>query len=193
MENRVGDNYSKRLSDPHPVQVGSTAASSDLFRAIHHMLSEKIDQARLNAVSTQHAGDWLCTLPITSCGLKLSDEAVRVAVGLRLGANICEPHTCACGVPVTAKGEHGLSCQLGFGTPRGRKRSNIQSLIGSRVSYNQGATGTSTIGWEKTGWYHPYSVESRQKSCMGRHGDRHSSAVVPGRISRSVGSSGCNS
>src|SRR6218665_3748966 len=79
------------------------------------MLSEKIDQARLNAVSTQHAGDWLCTLPITSCGLKLSDEAVRVAVGLRLGANTCEPHTCACGVPVTAKGEHGLSCQLGFG------------------------------------------------------------------------------
>src|SRR6218665_925526 len=51
------------------------------------------------------------------------------------------------------------------GTQRGRKRSNIQSFIESRVSYNQGATGTSTIGWEKTGWYHPYSVESRQKSC----------------------------
>src|SRR6218665_3940433 len=75
----------------------------------------------------------------------------------------------------------------------GRKRSNIQSLIESRVSYNQGATGTSTIGWEKTGWYHPYSVESRQKSCMGRHGDRHSRTVVPDSISRSVGSSGCNS
>src|SRR6218665_1452483 len=48
------------------------------------------------------------------------------------------------------------------GTPRGRKRSNIQSLIESRVPYNQGATRTSTIGWEKTGWYHPYSVESRK-------------------------------
>src|SRR6218665_2474809 len=107
MENRVGDNYSKQLSDPLPVQVGSTELST--------MLSEKINQARLNAVSIQHAGDWLCTLPNISCGLKLSDEAVRVAVGLRLGANICEPHTCACGVPVTAKGEHGLSCQLGFG------------------------------------------------------------------------------
>src|SRR6218665_3042080 len=96
----------------------------------------------------------------SSCGLKLSDETVRVAVGMRLGANICEPHTCACGVPVTAKTEHGLSCQPGFGF--------------YRVSYNQGATGTSMIGWEKTGWYHPYSVESRQKSCTGRHGDRHS-------------------
>src|SRR6218665_1566199 len=79
------------------------------------------------------------------------------------------------------------------GTPRGRKRSNIQSLIESRVSYNQGATRTSTIGWEKTGWYHPYSVESRQKSSMGRHGDRHSRTVVPDSISRSAGSSGCNS
>src|SRR6218665_890164 len=73
------------------------------------------------------------------------------------------------------------------GTPRGRKRSNIQSLIESRVSYNQGATGTSTIGWEKTGWYHPYSLESRQKSCMGRHGDRHSRTVVPDSISAQSG------
>src|SRR6218665_1144697 len=35
------------------------------------------------------------------------------------------------------------------GTPRGRKRPNIQSLFENRVSYNQGATGTSTIGWER--------------------------------------------
>jgi len=29
-----------------------------------------------------------------SCGLKLDDEAVRVAVGLRLGINHCVPHQC---------------------------------------------------------------------------------------------------
>ena len=85
--------------------------SSELFNP----LIEKHDQARWRAITAQHAGDWLYSLPITSCGLRLSDEAMRVAVGLRLGANICEPHTCACGALVTARGEHGLSCSLGFG------------------------------------------------------------------------------
>ena len=37
------------------------------------------------AASTQHSGDWLFALPIASYGLTLDDEAVRVAVGLRLG------------------------------------------------------------------------------------------------------------
>jgi len=31
------------------------------------------------------SGDWLCALPVTSCGMRLDDEAVRVAIGLRLG------------------------------------------------------------------------------------------------------------
>src|SRR6218665_1124257 len=87
MENRVGDNYSKQLSDPHPVQVGSTAASLDLSRAIHHAFREnRPGQIECSVYSTY------CTLPITSCGRKLSDEAGRVAVGLRLGANIYVNH-----------------------------------------------------------------------------------------------------
>ena len=32
-----------------------------------------------------HSGDWLHTLPISACGLHLEDNAIRVAVGLRLG------------------------------------------------------------------------------------------------------------
>src|SRR6218665_2137382 len=71
--------------------------------------------------------DWLHSLPITSCGMRLSDEALRVAVGLRLGANICEPHTCACGAFVSARGEHDLSCSLGFG--RVARHSVINDLI----------------------------------------------------------------
>ena len=49
------------------------------------------------AASSQHSGDCLFALPITSCGLKLDDEAVRVAVGLRLGMDLCQPHQCRCG------------------------------------------------------------------------------------------------
>ena len=41
-------------------------------------------RASFLAASSQHSGDWLFALPIASCGLRLDDEAVRVAVGLRL-------------------------------------------------------------------------------------------------------------
>jgi len=36
-------------------------------------------------------------LPITPCGLKLDDEAVRVAVGIRLALKLCVRHQCRCG------------------------------------------------------------------------------------------------
>ena len=44
------------------------------------------DESRLLAVTSPHSGDWLHVLPIASCGLRLENEDIRVAVGLRLGA-----------------------------------------------------------------------------------------------------------
>src|SRR6218665_947645 len=76
-------------------------------------LHDPYDRARLNASMAPHASDWLHALPLTTFNLKLSDEAVRVAVGLRLASAICEPYTCVCGAPVSARGSHGLSCSAG--------------------------------------------------------------------------------
>ena len=78
-------------------------------------LSDDIDQARLKAVFSPHAGDWLNAPPITSIGLRLDDESLRVAVGLRLGTSICSPHECPCGAVVDARGTHGLSCRRSAG------------------------------------------------------------------------------
>jgi len=50
------------------------------------------DRARFLAVVSFHSGDPLHALPIAACGLRLDDEAVRVAVGLRLGINVCSTH-----------------------------------------------------------------------------------------------------
>ena len=36
---------------------------------------------------------------------------MRIAVALRLGLNVCVPHTCRCGAPVDATGTHGLVCK----------------------------------------------------------------------------------
>ena len=49
-------------------------------------------RSRQLAASAPHSGDWLHALPISSCGLRLVDKSILVAVGLRLGVNLCEPH-----------------------------------------------------------------------------------------------------
>jgi len=57
-------------------------------------------------------------LPITAYGLRLDNEDVRVVVGLRLGTAVCEPHLCACGARIDAKGSRGTArpvCSIGFG------------------------------------------------------------------------------
>ena len=72
-------------------------------------------RATLLAASAPHSGDWLHALPISSCGLRLDDESIRVAVGLRLGVNLCEPHPCPCGSLVDSRGTHGLACKRSSG------------------------------------------------------------------------------
>ena len=118
------------LADHFPTN-SQAKLDAPLLQKEHSILlqssTEPSELARLKAVSFQHAGDWLNCLPITSCGLRLSDEAIRVAVGLRLGANLCQPHTCACGALVTAKGTHGLSCALAFG--RSARHASINDII----------------------------------------------------------------
>ena len=58
-------------------------------------------RASFLAASSKHSGDWLYALPVTSCGMRLDDEAVRVAIGLRLGLELCVPHQCHCGAKWT--------------------------------------------------------------------------------------------
>ena len=61
-----------------------------------------IDQARLLAVQIRRSSDWQHALPISSCGLRHDNEAIRVAVSLRLGLELCQPHPCPCGAMVEA-------------------------------------------------------------------------------------------
>jgi len=65
--------------------------------SIESGLSTPLQRAVFNAATTGHSGDWLQALPITSCGLKLDDEAVSVAVGIRLALNLRVPHQFRCG------------------------------------------------------------------------------------------------
>jgi len=77
---------------------------------LEESLKSQTDRARLLAVSEPSNSDWLKAFPITSCGLRLSNEVIRIAVGLRLGLPLCVEHTCVCGRQVDRLGTHGLSC-----------------------------------------------------------------------------------
>ena len=80
------------------------------YEALLASAPDNYSKARLNAVSSPHAGDWLKVIPSSKLGLRLDNEGVRIAVGLRLGTNLCAPFTCVCGHQVDARGSHGLSC-----------------------------------------------------------------------------------
>lgn len=70
------------------------------------------DTGRLLAVQRKETGAWLTAPPVSSLGLRLEDDAVRIGVGLRLGTPLCSAHKCTlCGNQVDDRGTHGLHCR----------------------------------------------------------------------------------
>ena len=63
------------------VSLGQTILSSSTN--VESAISDSCQKARFLAAAAPYSGDWLLALPVTSCGLRLTDEAVRVAVALR--------------------------------------------------------------------------------------------------------------
>lgn len=111
-------------NQPSPTPSGAAACkqrswdSPSVDATLASVLASQIDdhsRARLLAASAPHSGDWLHALPLSACGLRLDDEAIRVAVCLRLGINLCDPHKCPCGAQVDSRGTHGLSCKHSLG------------------------------------------------------------------------------
>ena len=113
-----------------PASFKQSAWDQPSIQAVKAVVSssaqDNYNKARLAAASSPHSGDWLHALPVSACGLKLDDEAVRVAVGLRLGVNLCIPHQCPCGLLVDANASHSLSCKLAFG--RMARHHNINDI-----------------------------------------------------------------
>jgi len=78
---------------------------------IENSFVEPSQKARFLASLAPHSGDWLLALPIANCGLRLDDEAVRVAVGMCLGLSLCVPHSCPCGEQVDVQRLHATVCK----------------------------------------------------------------------------------
>ena len=99
----------------------------------HHLkegLLERADQegrARILAAASTGAGAWLDAVPSSSFGTLLDREALRIGVGLRVGADLCQPHSCRCGGIVDKKGLHTLSCRFSAG--RSARHAAINDVV----------------------------------------------------------------
>ena len=116
------------------------------------------------AASTDESGAWLNALPLSSMGLQMDNNTVRVAVGLRLGVPLCHPHFCQhCGKEVDQLGTHGLHCKFSQG--RFHRHGALNNIIhraltaahvpsrlepvGMSRSDGKRPDGASTVPWER--------------------------------------------
>ena len=89
--------------------------------------ADQVSRARILASSCKESGLWLQALPVPSLGTLLDSETFRIAVALRVGADVCEPHKCRCGRMMDSRGLHGLSCRFSAG--RHPRHSALNDII----------------------------------------------------------------
>ena len=77
--------------------------------------SSGADMAHLLASAASASGSWIHALPSANLGLRLSDQDIRISIGIRLGAHIVSEHTCLCGTRVQTDSHYGLSCKRSAG------------------------------------------------------------------------------
>ena len=107
-------------------------------------LKTQYHRARQHAASAHHSGDWLHALPISFYGLRLGYKALRIAVSLRLGSKLCDPHDCTCGSLVDCRGSHSLSCRRSSGMSARHSFLNnltFQALSRAGFSFIKGLAG----------------------------------------------------
>ena len=104
---------------------------------------------KLLASATKESGAWLHALPVASLGLRLDDDSLRIAVDLRLGAPICDRHSCKhCGADVNAIGRQALSCRKS--EDRHHRHAAVNDIIHcTTCTFEVRATWTAEDRWEE--------------------------------------------
>ena len=77
--------------------------------------ADQVSRARLLVTSRREIGLWLHTLRTSTIGTLLDSESLCIALALRVGADVCEPHMRRCSQRMDARGLHGFSCKFRAG------------------------------------------------------------------------------
>ena len=101
------------------------AAEATKLRLLEN--ANQVDRARLLAASSPHTAAWSQVVPVANLGLLLDSETIRVAVCLRLGIPVSEPHRCRCGKAFDSLGHHALSCK--FNSGRLARHANLNDVV----------------------------------------------------------------
>ena len=64
------------------------------FKKLHGNATSPEDKARRLTAREPRSGAWLNAAPITVISLRLSDETIRISIGLRHGSKLCKPYVC---------------------------------------------------------------------------------------------------
>jgi len=99
------------VANIHRQSAWDAPGVAEIYSKLLSSTEHETDKARLLAAASPHSGDWIHALPISACGLRLDDDAIRTAVAFRVGAKVCYPHSCPCGSGVDSFGLHALSCK----------------------------------------------------------------------------------
>src|SRR6218665_367305 len=133
-----------------------------------------VDRARLAVISSPHSVDWMMALPVAVCGLALDNEAVRVAVGLRLGLAVCASHNCQCGDWVGPEGHHDFVCRKASGRSLRHHAINDiiwRALLKAAVPSTKEPAGLfRSDGKRSTRRRNPHTLDWREVPDVGRNG-----------------------
>ena len=126
-----GEDHSHPPPPPSPSCRQKAWDAPKIKATVDHLLESAVNdltKVRLLALSCPESGAWLNALPLSSIGLRMDDDVIRIAVGLRLGLAVCHPHACSdCGAEVTEDDIHGLSCRYSRG--RHSRHSALNDIV----------------------------------------------------------------
>ena len=80
-----------------------------------HMEADQLGRARLLSAAAPESGAWLHAVPTASLGTNLDQDTLRIAIALRVGADVCSEHRCKCGSLADTRGHHSLTCRFSAG------------------------------------------------------------------------------
>ena len=176
--------FEKHSSKGQPPPGPSTTKQSSWDKAsiqksqqiLQEGITTPVDRARVLAVSEPGNGDWFKPYSISSFGLRLDNEVLRIVVALWL--LLREEHPCPCGDTVDRSGLHGLSCHM----PVGKMARN--QMINDIIHRSLSAAGVSTIKEpcdlsKRNRGPHNRALEIKKRTCLGLNSHWHFRSIVP--------------